>query len=446
MRSVDVLIVGGDAGALATAALLGRRGLRGLILVPPETSLPSPHRREDWIWDDRHAAVLGRVHEELALQDAFRRKAIAVRPGLRFVSRQRRVELEPEDAPSDVLARLLRLEAKEVLRQVRALDGPARKVGEFLEEAPLLPPAGFFERRRLQTLLDAHPELTTLATESLEPTLFEHLQALLPFLTHQVANGIPPSIGRLARPAHLLFQGPRLPDGGRPLRALLEDRAIRSGFETKRARLIRLEPERRRFVVDLEGGRDTYLVDVVVDATGGLEAVMALPQAMQSKRFSPLIERHTPAGYLAEVSWSVDAEVVPEPLGHVALIEDDGEVLWLTLEHENDRLHLSLEMPVPVSATQDLDGLRGRARACLERLIPFFSDGRPRPGTIRFEPRLSAQEDDQTGMGGLPVRTPLKNLWLAGPGVLPGCPRLEAAYHAAAAAADGVSKHLGASA
>ncbi|MEO1234807.1 MAG: hypothetical protein AAFZ18_38530, partial [Myxococcota bacterium] len=225
MRSVDVMIVGGGAGALATAAILGKRGLRGLILVPPHTSQPSPHRREDWIWDDRHAPVLGRVHEEIALQDAFRRKAVAVRPGLRFVGRERRVELEPEDAPSDVFARLLRLEAKDVLRQVRALDGPARKVGEFLEEAPLLPPAGFFERRRLQALLEAHPELTTPAVDTLEPTLFEHLKSLLPFLTHQMASELPPSIGRLARPAHLLLQGPRLSDGGRPLRSLLGDRA-----------------------------------------------------------------------------------------------------------------------------------------------------------------------------------------------------------------------------
>lgn len=447
MRSLDVLVVGGGAGALATAALLGKRGLRGLVVDHHELESVAANHRADWVWDDRHAPILAAVHEELGLQDVFRRQALAVRPGLRLIGARRRVELEPEDAASDVLARLVDLSPKEVLAQVRAIEGAAKKVADFFAKNPPLNPGGFFERRKLTGMVAEVPELSVPATEVVEPRLLAHLQGWLPFLTNQLPSDSSLAVGRLARPVHLLLQGPRLPERGRPLREVLWERAERSGFEIEQDRLTRLEPDGKRFRVTLGQGRGELLVDAVVDASQAMAGLESLPHEIKARKLTALLGMSHPAGYVVELSWIVDREVVPEPLGGAALLGgDDGDPpIWLSLRPDEDeaRVRLVVERIATLDEQRNQEAkLQADTRARLERLMPFFVEGHPAAQVARWKPRLAAELDPHTGLAGLPTRTPLKNLVLAGPLVLPGCTALEGAYLAATRAAAAVTQNL----
>ena len=449
MRSLDVLVVGGGAAALTTAALLGKRGYRGLVVDNGELDDTQHYPRDNWSWDDAHAPALARVHELLGLQAAFRRSAQAIRPGLRLITQDKRVELEPEDSPADVLARLLQLDRITIIKQLRTIEKSSKKVAQFLESVSVFPASGFFERRKATNAINDCDELSWIGTDYIHPELCSHLEALLPFLTHFGSSAPAPArMGRLARPARLLLQGPRLPSG-RSLRLVLAERAARGGFEIHRGQLSVLQPDGRRLKVEATQRRAPALVNAVVDASSHLSAVRMLSAHNRYKKLAPILDEAAPRDLMALFEWELDASVLPEPLGQTALLLSSSELpsAWISIRPTNHshRVRVVVELPGldPQYSPDDLGNYLEIARNYIRSIAPFFEHGRAEAQTPRFRPLFDPQLDPHAGLGGLPVRTPVRNVILAGPVVLPGCVDMEGAYLSALQATEAVAELLG---
>lgn len=448
MRSLDVLVVGGGPGALATAALLGRRGMRGMVVDQHERGALTPASRHDWTWDEAASPVAGRVHELLGVQESTRRMAAPLKPGLRWLTPDARVEFEPERTAQALLSELLGINPSLVSEQLVQISESATRVGVFLEDTPALPAGGFFDRRRLASKLADCPDLRVRAENVLEPRLFGPLRGLLPLLTVMAPSPGGLSMGRFARPLDLLLKGPRVPDTSRPLREVLGACAARYGFEVHRGKVLSLEPEGRRHRVRASNRRGVDLADLVIDASWGLCGIRTLPERALGKRFTARLEAGAPVAHLARLEWRVDAKALPEPLGPSALLvswHPRIPAAWLTIsDADQDRALVTVEVPVGmVTSATDLDPTLVRVEALLRAVAPFFSRGRPVREPPQVSPLFSAELDSATGLGGLPVRTPIRNVLVGGPTVLPGCASLEGAYYAALQAADATEEILG---
>ena len=71
---------------------------------------------------------------------------------------------------------------------------------------------------------------------------------------------------------------------------------------------------------------------------------------------------------------------------------------------------------------EGLDRLERAMRARIERLVPFLNDGKPviTAATSRAHPLFDAELDPIAGVARVSIRTPYKNVLIAGPVVLPG--------------------------
>ncbi len=161
--SYDVVVIGLSLGALATGALLARRGFR--VVALGHGSLPFRYERGGHALYRSLGALTAhespafrRVFAELALLPAVRRRLTALDPPWQVVLPRQRV---------DVPAALDRRVA-EVLREFPEVPRAVEEFYSLLSEAqPALdalfgadlswPPDGFWERRRARALADAVP-------------------------------------------------------------------------------------------------------------------------------------------------------------------------------------------------------------------------------------------------------------------------------------------------
>lgn len=458
MRTLDVLVIGGSAGALATAALLGRRGMRGLLVEQGELGAPSSARREDWAPSDRKNPVLARMHTELGLQDELRRRLFPLNPGLRLVQGRLRDELEPTGAAA--LARWSGLPEAQVVDLLSPLVEQAVTVSGLLDETGPLPPAGYFARRRFRAHLHGHSELTETRPELPTP-LASLLEAFASFFSASAWPTEGLSVARAGRMAELLLDGPHLPDGGRPLRAVLAERAERAGFEIAHGLVESIEPDGRRFELRISGRREVVFVSAVVDASHGLLGLQALGHGAGHKRLGPLLDALRPAAHRARFRWSVDSEVLPEALGRSALLLPSstdlaqgalgGRPYWLsTFALEPDassgrpRTLVELELSVsPAELQSGLQELERGPRTALGEVAPFFERGHPIAHPARSQPLLSPALEPELQLGGIYPKPPIDRLIPSGPSVFPGCHPVEGGYLAAFDAAERVSSALG---
>ncbi len=439
MRSVDAVVVGDGPAALVLAALLGRRGYRGWVLrgdaEPADEGDPA-----EWVTDERDAPHLERVHEALGLQDEARRTALPLVPGLRLLGPGGRGALDPGTDPAEVLAAVLGLNVRSVRAGLDALEPLAERAGQLLAAAPISP-RGWLARRRLRRAAAASQLFNSSGLPELPAPLAEALVKLLPFVTHLAPSRA--SLAQLARPTRLLVRGPRLL-GGAPLSVVLGARARRAGFEPSEAKIHQIFPERRGFRISFEEGVDTVRTEVLIDASRELTALRALSSGPSGRRLARVLQQAEPRGFLAKIRWRVDKDALPSMLGRSAVVlpsHPEDRTLWLRVaEGPSGGPRVDLEVSVAVASETSSGGVDGRAQ--LERLFPYFSEGRPRPGAVRRLPLFSPDLDPVTGFGGLCMATPIPRLLLAGPAVLPGSLGLDAAYRSAADAADTIARLL----
>lgn len=451
----DAVVIGGRLSATIAAALFVKRGARTLLIDQGELNTVDRHLLDDLVWVDADSAIMRRVHEELGIEQDVSRKPAPIRPWVQAIFPDHRLEIAPDrerlshevrrelhhaaDALPDVLTRLTQGEAE---------------VGAYLLEAGELPPrTGLFSGRTAAGAarrhgLAAQPLSEAEILAGAPDDLILLLLGALPFVTHLDARTPEDlTVARFARPVGRFLRGAgRLEDPG-GLRALYLDVAQRRAFEVKRGAVERLEPTGRRAELRLAGERDDITCDVLVDATADLSGLDAVPSKRQRKEFALMLQSARPRGFLHVLGIEVDAHVLPPGMAaHCLLLNGrrdparlderdpagEDRPIWLSQRPGAQDGRVQLVAAHPVSSVrahaQGLDALEEVMRARIERLLPFLEDGRPhfqalagrgdRP--VLPHPLYDPELDPATGLCGVSMRTTFKNVFVAGPAVLPG--------------------------
>jgi hypothetical protein len=313
----EVVVLGGTTAAATIAALLAKRGVRGLLVDEGETTSGPA----DVAFADPRSSAFDLVASEIGLVRELeheRRAAAAHR--VQVVFPDMRAELPIERAALlDEGAR--RLSAPRLGPALEALDQLEERTAAFLGEAGELPAPGFFARQRLGGVARRHAAALGDGRAALAQAggLGEALAGLMPFLTYQdfVASEPLPAlaVGRLAARFLRGLGAPPQPFGERLLEV-----AEKSGFERVHGAIDRLEAGAKplRFALAKSGGALT--ADVLIDASTDLAGLRTISQRGRPRALGVLLEAAMPRGQLHALALELDRSVLPPPLGDFVLL------------------------------------------------------------------------------------------------------------------------------
>jgi phytoene dehydrogenase-like protein len=464
----DAVVCGGELTGLMTAALLGRRGLRVLLLggdAEKATFEAAGHvlSRGPALLPPVAAPHVARVLQDLNCVQVVKRKAPPLSPGMQIVMPHHRFDVGAND---EALGRELAREFGGERAAIEAALGRVAQTSALVE--PLLsteitlPPDGFWERREVGRLESLLPRRGTDLLATLPAT---HPMRAVVAVPGALSGAVAPQdlglVGQ-ARAFDLARQGLNQLEGGEAgLRALfLEKLGTFSG--ERRDKLVPVEVVMRR-------GRAAGVRVHPRDETIGCEhLVWAGSAAALSAICTEKPPRRGPngapglhvEGYRYAISMLVGPEALPEGMAsRVFLISDPGRALieenalavtvGQPAPRQPDHIPAWVECIVPAPPVDAgpgyLRALRGRVLERLETLLPFFRehlvvlasphDGLPpelspaaSKGAAPLPPLASAplqpvyavESDSPFDVSALPHATGIKNLYLAGRENLPG--------------------------
>jgi phytoene dehydrogenase-like protein len=472
LRAYDVCVLGSRLGGVAAGALLARRGFR--VLHVDTEGVGNGYDEAGWRfpWGPTLQPVLRglpaaeSVLSELGLGNDAGRLLEGSRPGLQVLLPRHRLDLPA--SPTERAHELAREWPSEAGRLEAALV-EARRLFDveqpFLAALPPLPPRGLRARwqlHRARRLVAGGAARGAAPLEELgDHPLAVALRAAWPFLAF--LDGPPPPFG-LARTLGAVLHGTLRQPGGEGALAALARRRI---AET-RGELIGGEGDRAPArTLEIAGGKITALrvkgPDVRLTARAFVFSgdPTTLPGLLGGNGLpAGALALAQPARRLFAMSWVLPADALPAPLGEtsIGLSADGAPVLLQTFpahrtggrtpEPSSDERVLTAAMPAPLGgdAAAHAAALRravGEYLPFLERAVLHESVASTRPGGAGWHPLLTHRPDRALGVGGVPTRSSIGNLFFAGAEVLPGL-GLEGQFHAARQAADAVEAHLGA--
>lgn len=469
----DMVVVGGRVSATVTAALLTKRGFRTLLVDQGELASQDAHLLHDLVPSGAGSLVMQRVHDELGIHLETDKRLTAVAPGLQVIFRDQRIELNA--SRPGLIAEFSRGRAKplggteEVLL---GLDNEAETLGEFLAAAKELPANGFFQKRNAAQLMRRYAALgETLAShdplKAAPKELRAALLALLPFATHlDAVQADTVTVARLVRPVQRWLQGLRQIDIEGGLRGLFLEVARRRAFDEHLGAVAKLAPGSKQVTIELVQSRQEITADVLIDASTDLSGIETIATKLQKKELALTLQAAKPKGHLHVMGIEIDEQVLSPGMGRYMLLlngrvdearqqEDPNAMadrpILVTRRDADAPGRQELVLAHPVSAVrahaEGLDQLESAMQARLERLVPFLADGHPTVHTlfgrgatrdhrpVLAHPLYDPDLDPQFGLTGVSMRTPYKNIFLAGPAVVPGL-GIEGEYWSALQAAD----------
>lgn len=466
----DAVVVGARLSSLAAAALLGKRGLRVLVLAHDElapTYALGPHVlcRAPFNFLPAASACARRLVSELALQTTFRRQAAAIDPAFQVVLPSSRFDLAADKA--QLLSEIER-EFPEVARTVlslfEGLEGLMEHLDRALELDLMWPPESFFERREharalrgLEAALARAPDLLAALPEG-------HPFRLVVAAPARFADAIDPDGAHGIRLARLFglwtTGGAVLPDGYATLREALVTSIRAHGGEVRERERVDAITIRRGAVegVRIAASGEEIGATWVLAGTDVATLLRLVPDRRPMEELFERTGEPTPRYYRYTLNVVVREQGVPVGLARDAFFVRDpsrplsGANLLRVEAHprtlDGDRL-LVVEALLPRRGVEDVpgyvDGIRDEVLASLGELVPFLGDhlvlvDSPHDGRApqSFVPSLevTAPKWDRgprtmeplsgfpitgtLGLTALPVRTPVKNLLLASREVVPG--------------------------
>ncbi len=456
-RVYDVCVIGGGVGGAAAGALLSRRGFR--VLLIDEGSASQPVADGGWLFpagptlrpSPRALPAAEALLADLGLTTDAVRSIAPLDPPLQVLLPRHRLELAPD---ADALGRELRREwpagAGALADGLARLASAAELGGALLKGAPPLPPAGLLDRWTLrraivraaretgldQSLLTGASPLAELG----DAPLTAALTALAGFLGR--IDG-PPSAFVLARLAGLALGGLHRPIAGAAgvedglRRRITEARGEVIGSPAEPARVESIGIEHGRLAMArVAGTSDPRLARAFVIATPLARVAELLPVEGRSSRLARSLAAVRPGARLAACHLLLRDAARPPGLGDAALLLDaDGApagavLLELSPARRESRHgapgettpdHTTASAFTLIPAGSDEAATRVRLRRALEAALPFHE----RHLVHRAEPPpvahlLHFEAPATLGAGGLPVRSPWKNAFLASGEVLPG--------------------------
>ena len=479
-RVYDVCVVGGGVGGAAAGALLSRRGFRVLLI---DEGGPGPTVADGgWLFPSgpalrpafRLLPAAEALLSDLGLASDAARALEPLAPALQLILPRHRLELSSDAA---TLRRELRrewpAEAATLEAALATLTDAAALGGALLKEAPPLPPAGLLERWSLGRALGRAAKETGLPRALLEGAsplagageapLANALTALAGLLGRLSGPPSPLALGRLAGVAmqglHRAVPGqPAIEEGLR--RRITEARGEVLGSATEPARLESIGLGRRRLsTIRVAGHSDTWLARAFVIASPLARLGALLPAEGRSARATRALAAVQPGHRLLASHLLLRAAARPPGLGDAALVLDaDGMATGAVLlelsaarreprrgappEPAGDHFTASAYLLLPSGG--DEAAARARLAQAFATALPFHEGHVVHRATPAAAPHLLGFEaPTRLGVGGLPVRTPWKNAFLANGEVLPGL-GLEGELFAGLQAAACAAQHLGA--
>jgi phytoene dehydrogenase-like protein len=490
-RIYDVCVLGSQLGGVVAGALLARRGFRvlqvaiddagpgyleggyllpwGPVLLPDPQQLPS-------------ADV---VLVELGLATDLGRALEPGQPDLQVLLPRHRVDVTGDPGP---LARELRrewpAEADRLLSAFSELFALFERAGLFLRAAPSLPPSGLGERfalrRALRQAARAPGELTgPVATTPPFRGLEDHPLVRGLLAAHRLLGWLdgPPSPLSLVRLLGAALRGTHHLAGGHgALREVVRRRIAESRGEVHGgpgetvASALVLEGSRVA-AVRLAGSPDAYVARAFVLAADGASLRRLLPPDAARSRVAALLGKVRPRRKLVTLNLVVKRAALPPGLGASAVFLPDPagggateRALHLHVEPArrtgargaveavpDERVVCASTFAPAAGGPEALAATAAALRAAAAEALPFFERHLVAESFAALQaaeqasphhPLYETDLDPVLGLSALPVRTPLKNAFLAGREVLPGL-GVEGEFHAGIQAAGHVAALLG---
>lgn len=463
----DAVVCGTDLAGLATAALLGRRGMRVLVCGlerVPATFAAGGYvlAREPGLLPFPDAEPVARVLRELNYVQIVRRRAPALQPAFQLVVPQHRLDFGPPDTLARELAREFPADAATITAALARLQETSATLEPLLGMDLTLPPDGFWERREVARVEGQLPPATTDLLAPLPP--YHPIRAGLTALAALTCGFAPADLNAVvqARAYDLARRGTFRLDGGlAALRALFLDRIGTSSGEVRdKVTPVELVMKRGRVAGLRVRPRDeTIGLDHLVWA-GPLSGLVQLCGDKASRKLRDTATAVRAACYRYTLCLLVRPEAIPEGMGpRVIAVRDPAQpliednALSITVGAEDparNQVPVWVDCLVPAAAAggeRYLAVLRARLRERLGRLLPFFDrhllvlasphDGLP-PELSAAEPSLEAPEPVPAtpmapaltsdlpralAVAVAPHATGIKNLTLANSENLPGLGR-----------------------
>lgn len=469
-RHYDAVVIGGRLSATIICALLAKRGMRGLLIDQGELASMDGKLLPDLVVSDAGSLAMEIVHSELGVREDLKARARPISPVVQAIFPDQRVDLFSEKPKLNAeLQRAFGVEAASLQAALNALEAMEAQAGSYLANAGELPPTGFFGKRAAASAAKKQTDLAQTLEASgvlreLTDDLRDILLAPLPFVTHidgKRAGDV--TIARFARAVGRFYRGIARLDDDKSLRELFLGIAERKGFDVRRGAVESIEPKGKTLNLRIAGARDDLITcDLLCDCSADLSGLDTIPHKLQSKELALMLQSAKPKGYLHALSIEVDAEVIPPGMAEYLLLlngrkdpsrfdsnDPDAEdrPIFLIKRTGSAANRIELVAIHPVSSVRVLASRVGEIdlviRARVERLIPFLGTGNPTiaPMSLRGarpflnHPLFEADLDPIAGLTGVPMRTSFKNIFVAGPAVMPGL-GAEGEYFTALQAAD----------
>jgi phytoene dehydrogenase-like protein len=499
-RVYDVCILGSQLGGVVAGALLARRGFRvlhvahddpgfhyldhGYVLPFGPAVIPSP----------RQLPAAEAVLSELGLGTDISRALVATHTDLQLLLPRHRVDLARDpDALRGELRREWPADAEALARGFAELGVLFDQASVFLRASPPLPPDGLGERWTVQKALRQAASAPGAPAGGVGKTrpfaglegheLAASLGVAHRFLGYRDGPASPLSLVRLLGGA---FRGThRLPGGLGTLREMVRRRIAESRGELRGGPgepelAASVELSRGRVeALRLTGSPDAHVARAFVVALDAERFLSLLPADLRTSRQVAPLRRVRASRQLLALNLVVNERALPPALGeNVLALRDpaggdglDNAVFLQVLPAwkegrrgggertpqgevvgEERVVCASAFVPAGIRETA-LRGSAERLRGAVADAIPFFerhlvAESAPllsdpeRAGMTQVHALYVSQGDDALGIAGLPVRTPWKNVFLAGREVVPGL-GIEGEFYAGIQAAGHVAALLG---
>jgi phytoene dehydrogenase-like protein len=476
----DVVVCGGELTGLVTAALLGRRGYR-VLLVGGDADRPTFEAaghvlaRGPALLPPIGTPTVARVLTDLNCVQIVKRRAPALAPALQIVMPRHRFDVGADaEALGRELSREFGGERSAIEAALARVASTSALVEPLLATEITLPPDGFWERREVARLESLLPKR---GTDPLAPLPAQHPMRAVVAAPAVLSGAVAPherraNVGQ-ARAFELARQGLcRFEGGYAALHALFREKLETFSGE-RREKVVPVEVVMRRgraSGVRVRPRDETIGCEHLVWAgsAAALHAICAEKPPRRGPLGAPGLRVE---GYRYTVALLVGPEALPEGMGErVLLITDptrplvEENALAVTVgqpaPRQPEQIPLWVECVVPAApvdaGTGYLRTLRARVVDRLETLMPFFRrhvvviasphDGLPpelgetaaKPAptsmstskksaaavppvpTLPLAPVYASEGDSPFDVSALPHATGIKNLYLAGLENLPG--------------------------
>lgn len=493
-RVYDVCVIGSQLGGVAAGALLARRGYR--VLHVDHDGLGASYEDGGWLLpyapavlpSPRAFPAAEAVLSELGLTSDLTRAFEPSHPDLQLMLPRHRLDLHRDPAArSAELKREWSADAERLEAGLARLQGLFDAGIPFFKAMPPLPPRGLLDRwrlekaRRIAASVPGTPPPAVGAEDPFEGLdghpLATALRAAHRFLGYLDGEPSRLSLTRLLGAA--LRGSYRLPGGQAGLREILRRKIADSrgellGGEGAPAIAESLEVSRGRVAaVRLADSDDSYVARAFVSATDAPALRRIIPGG--GEKLAALLDTVRPARQMLALNFVVKLEGLPPGLGETVLAlppgaSEDAALLLQVLPARRSGKKGAPEVAqgervlavggFVAARSRDhgrshLGDLASGLRARLAEVLPYLErhlvhesipelavPAEGRGSRLLPHPLYEVNRSQTLGVTGLPCRTPLKNLVLAGREVVPGL-GVEGEFHAAWQAAAEVERLLG---